>query len=165
MRIAPHLQHPQIQNTTPNRPRLRIARDPQTPSDDLDDRLQGIEEEAEDEHAGVQQEDRVPDPAFGALAHAETGYESDAEEDGDEAHGGEEGVVGVHACLVLEGPETVEGQDEDDFADGEDDDLADAAGLHGAEGDGAHEGDEDGDEGEGGGGVAVGAGFGGEDGA
>lgn len=57
-------------------------------------------------------------------------------------------MISVHARLAHERSETVQGDDEDDFADSEQDDLSRTTWLGGAKGDASHERDEDRNEGE-----------------
>jgi hypothetical protein len=58
-------------------------------------------------------------------------------------------VIGIHRRQGLEGPESIQGQDENDFTNRQDDKLGDAGRLNCADGDAANEGKEDGDEGKG----------------
>ena len=52
-------------------------------------------------------------------------------------------MIGVHARLILERPEAIECQNENDFADCQNNNLGGTAGLDRTEGDSAHEGYED----------------------
>ncbi|KAI6945443.1 hypothetical protein KC341_g82 [Hortaea werneckii] len=122
--------------------RLRITRNAKGACNDLEQRLRRVQEKAEYKNTRMYQQNGVSYPTLGRLADSETGHKRDRQKNRDESRDAEECVIGVHAGLVLERPETVEGQDEDDLADSQHDDLCNAARLYSAEGDTTHEGDE-----------------------
>jgi hypothetical protein len=85
----------------------------------LDNGLDGVEEEAKDEDAGVSDENGIADPAFGAIRHSKRGDKGHHQKDRNEAKRREERVVGVHGRRRVERPEGVECQDLYHLADGE----------------------------------------------
>ena len=134
------LKHAPAQDITSSGACLSVAAGQSERADgDFNESLQRIEEETEYEDAGMEEEDDVADPAFGCFCDTQSWDECDAEEDCDQADHGEGGVIEIHARLDLEGPEAVEGENENDFANGQNDDLGCAAGLDGAEGNAAEE--------------------------
>src|SRR3569833_3028200 len=102
--------------------------------DRLDGGLDGVQEKAQNQDAGVDEQDDVADPALLPLGDPERRDEGNHQEDGYEAQGGELRMVRIHRGLGMEGSEGMQSEDLDDFADGEEDYLRNADGLHSSHG-------------------------------
>ena len=76
--------------------------------DNLDDSLQGVEEEAENQDDGVEKQDRISYPALRRLCDTKRRYKGHRKENACESNDGEKGMVSIHRCVGLERPKCVE---------------------------------------------------------